>query len=216
MSSTDNISVFGGLRAAQRLGRCLCDARTPRGPTFSYLLDDAQSDTGYGYMLGAAYEIPDIALRVALTYFSEIDVDFDAREASRWPRLPQRTVQLAAGPDPTSASPCRTPSCSKRNPASPRARLFSGRSVGSTGANSPSRRTCTPLRVAGLVATWPSSMATPSPTRSARASAERQLGRASGLGAVTRTAMAASSATSARPTGARRCPSVRATPMGRS
>ena len=34
------------------------------------------NDDAFGYMIGAAYEIPDIALRVALTYHSEIDHEF--------------------------------------------------------------------------------------------------------------------------------------------
>jgi long-subunit fatty acid transport protein len=40
----------------------------------------ASSDTGVGYLVGAAYEIPDIALRVALTYQSAIDLDFTGTE----------------------------------------------------------------------------------------------------------------------------------------
>ncbi len=90
---TDNISVYGGLRAARVSG----DAYVAT-TSFSYLLDDAQSDTGYGYMLGAAYEIPDIALRVALTYFSEIDVDFNSREIVAGPGVPQATLEGLAGP----------------------------------------------------------------------------------------------------------------------
>ncbi|MBE3637654.1 OmpP1/FadL family transporter [Mangrovicoccus algicola] len=38
------------------------------------------SDEGYGYLLGGAYERPDIALLVAVTYFSEIEHEFDTRE----------------------------------------------------------------------------------------------------------------------------------------
>jgi len=37
---------------------------------------DLASDTGLGYVIGAAYEIPDIALRVALTYNSAITHNF--------------------------------------------------------------------------------------------------------------------------------------------
>jgi long-subunit fatty acid transport protein len=98
---TDNISVFGGLRAAQVSGDAYVTTfiGAPVGPTgFSYLLEDAQSDTGYGYLLGAAYEIPDIALRVALTYFSEVDVDFDAREALAGPGISQADLATIAGP----------------------------------------------------------------------------------------------------------------------
>lgn len=40
------------------------------------------NDSALGYMLGAAYEIPEIALRVALTYHSEIDHDLDTTETS--------------------------------------------------------------------------------------------------------------------------------------
>lgn len=38
------------------------------------------SDIGYGYLLGASYERPDLALRVAVTYFSEVSHDFDTTE----------------------------------------------------------------------------------------------------------------------------------------
>lgn len=38
------------------------------------------NDSALGYMLGVAYEIPDIALRVALTYHSEIDHELDTTE----------------------------------------------------------------------------------------------------------------------------------------
>lgn len=38
---------------------------------------DLDESTGFGYAVGAAYERPDIGLRVALTYFSEVDHDFD-------------------------------------------------------------------------------------------------------------------------------------------
>lgn len=38
---------------------------------------DADSDYNWGGVIGVAYERPDIALRVALTYASAIDVDFD-------------------------------------------------------------------------------------------------------------------------------------------
>jgi long-subunit fatty acid transport protein len=34
---------------------------------------DMEQDTAYGYTLGVAYEIPEFALRAALTYFSEVE-----------------------------------------------------------------------------------------------------------------------------------------------
>jgi long-chain fatty acid transport protein len=91
---TDRVSVFGGLRAVRVHGEAYVTA-----PGFSYILDDAESDTGYGYMVGAAYEIPDIALRVALTYFSEVDVDFTSREAlTPFDDVPPAVLAAAAVP----------------------------------------------------------------------------------------------------------------------
>ena len=40
----------------------------------------ADSDAGTGYLVGAAYQIPDIALRVALTYRSEVSTTHDTLE----------------------------------------------------------------------------------------------------------------------------------------
>ena len=38
------------------------------------------SDTGFGYLVGAAYEKPEIALRIALTYFSAIEHETEVTE----------------------------------------------------------------------------------------------------------------------------------------
>ncbi len=40
----------------------------------------AERDTGYGFMTGVAYEIEDIKLRVAATYYSEIETNHDSIE----------------------------------------------------------------------------------------------------------------------------------------
>lgn len=42
---------------------------------------DAKAASGFGYIVGAAYQIPEIALRVALTYRSEITTEHDTIEA---------------------------------------------------------------------------------------------------------------------------------------
>lgn len=42
---------------------------------------DANSDYNFGGILGVAYEKPDIALRVALTYSTAVDVDFSSTQA---------------------------------------------------------------------------------------------------------------------------------------
>jgi len=62
-----NFSVYGGLRAEALSG----SVNVVAGPPFGYSLS-VNTEVDYGYVVGAAYERPDIALRVALTYNSEI------------------------------------------------------------------------------------------------------------------------------------------------
>ncbi|MEM8872022.1 MAG: outer membrane protein transport protein [Pseudomonadota bacterium] len=53
--------------------------------SLSFLSDynvDADPSFGYGFTVGAAYSVPDIALRVALTYRSAIAHDLDTEESS--------------------------------------------------------------------------------------------------------------------------------------
>ena len=66
----DGVSLHGGLRALRLSGAI-------NSPPNSL---DASSDWSYGYVVGAAYEIPEIALRVALTYNSEIAADMSGTE----------------------------------------------------------------------------------------------------------------------------------------
>jgi long-chain fatty acid transport protein len=68
-----NIKFYGGARV-QRL-----DAKAAVPFIGGYSVD-ADIDYGYGYLLGAAYARPEIALRVALTYFSKIEHDLDTAE----------------------------------------------------------------------------------------------------------------------------------------
>lgn len=89
----DNISVYGGLRyvrssadiaipdalirgGAAAAGSALATA--PAG-TLNYGAQGA-ADSQWGYVFGAAYERKDIALRVSLTYESQIDHSFDTAE----------------------------------------------------------------------------------------------------------------------------------------
>jgi long-subunit fatty acid transport protein len=72
---TPNVKLYGGVRA-QRL-----DAEAAVSFVFDYSVK-ADDKWGYGFLLGAAYERPDIALRVALTYHSKISYDLDTRESS--------------------------------------------------------------------------------------------------------------------------------------
>ena len=74
----ENISFHGGIRAQSTEAEVtLAGAAYGMLSGYNVVLD---RHIGYGYAIGAAYEIPDIALRVALTYFSEIEHEFDTTE----------------------------------------------------------------------------------------------------------------------------------------
>ncbi|MEX0303948.1 MAG: OmpP1/FadL family transporter [Leisingera sp.] len=68
-----NFSVHGGVRLQTM------EANVSIPAVASYTAD-GRRDNGYGYLLGVAYEIPDIALRIALTYYSKIEHDLDTNE----------------------------------------------------------------------------------------------------------------------------------------
>lgn len=75
--ATDRISVYGGLSYVGLSGGLTVLSPTtgsPAGPPLYTL--NVSKDFQVGYLFGAAYEIPDIALRVALTYESETEHDF--------------------------------------------------------------------------------------------------------------------------------------------
>ncbi|WP_135505456.1 OmpP1/FadL family transporter [Roseovarius aestuariivivens] len=69
----DRVSVYGGLRVQSLSG----SVNLPPSPPFAtrYALS-VDNDYKLGYVFGGAYEIPEIALRVALTYESKIEHDF--------------------------------------------------------------------------------------------------------------------------------------------
>lgn len=76
--ATDRVSVFGGLRFQKASGEITLDGAA-YGGLAGYNVE-LEETTSTGYVLGVAYEIPDIALRVALTYNSAIEHDFDTVE----------------------------------------------------------------------------------------------------------------------------------------
>ena len=63
--ATEAVKVYGGLRAE----RISAQARLPFVGGYTIETDE---QTNLGYLVGAAYQRPDIALRVALTYYSAI------------------------------------------------------------------------------------------------------------------------------------------------
>ncbi len=72
---SDRIVIFGG-------GSYQTIAATAAIPIAASYTIDADSAAGFGFVLGAAYQIPDIALRVALTYRSSVSATHDTIENS--------------------------------------------------------------------------------------------------------------------------------------
>lgn len=88
----ENFSIYGGLRVLRTSGHV--NLNTPR---FTYGLQ-TDSETDLGWLAGVAYEIPEYAVRVALTYTSPIDHDFGARDTfvgdTRFTTTIPKSVQL--------------------------------------------------------------------------------------------------------------------------
>ncbi|MDG1532614.1 MAG: hypothetical protein P8Q99_14845 [Paracoccaceae bacterium] len=76
---SDRISVHGGLRA-QTINSDLSLGGTGFGGFGLRYAATFASNMGLGYSVGAAYEIPEIALRVALTYNSKVKHNFATTE----------------------------------------------------------------------------------------------------------------------------------------
>ncbi|MGO4855213.1 hypothetical protein [Phaeovulum sp. W22_SRMD_FR3] len=74
-----NFSVIGGLRLQEASGVVALNVLPPAPSTFVYGMSTS-TERDLGYVLGVAWEKPEIAARVALTYNSAITHDFEARE----------------------------------------------------------------------------------------------------------------------------------------
>ena len=77
----NGFSAFGGLRLQKSSAQV--DLRGAAYGGFNGYSVDLKSDTGTGYSVGVAYEKPEIALRVALTYNSSITHEFGTLESVR-------------------------------------------------------------------------------------------------------------------------------------
>ena len=77
----ENLSIYGGLRlqSLRAAAAFPFGAGLGLGGPYSAQLE---RDEGVGFMAGAAYEIPDIAFRVAATYYSEIETSHDTVEGT--------------------------------------------------------------------------------------------------------------------------------------
>ncbi len=89
-------SVHGGLRFEAIEGSVRIPfVQAPAGPTAGQpYANEAERDEGLGYVAGFAYERPDIALRVALTYNSEIGHDLRTVETGPIPAVSTTTIEL--------------------------------------------------------------------------------------------------------------------------
>ncbi len=74
---SDQMSVYGGLRNVTSKAEIFIPAVLLGGSTYQAVAD---SNSQVGYLIGAAYEKPEIALRASLTYQSEIVHDFATSE----------------------------------------------------------------------------------------------------------------------------------------
>lgn len=75
-----DFSVIGGVRMLRTSGDVNLPVATPFG-VVPYRMSTS-TETDWGYLVGVAYERPDIGLRVALTYNSAIDHRFAAHETT--------------------------------------------------------------------------------------------------------------------------------------
>ncbi len=74
----DSFSAHAGIRASKASGEVTLSGLAYGAVNgYNVKFDEAW---GTGYLVGAAFEKPEIALRVALTYFSKISHDFDTTE----------------------------------------------------------------------------------------------------------------------------------------
>ncbi len=74
----DRFSIHGGLRYQEIKGD-LTLSGAAYGALSGYNVS-IENEGGFGFVVGGAYEIPDIALRLAVTYSSEISHDFQLTE----------------------------------------------------------------------------------------------------------------------------------------
>ncbi len=72
-----NVSAYAGVRAVRTDG-LVDNVNLGGGPVYDMT---TSTEVDYGYVVGVAYERPDIALRVALSYISEVTHDFTATDS---------------------------------------------------------------------------------------------------------------------------------------
>jgi long-subunit fatty acid transport protein len=93
----NNFSIHGGIRGSRANGDVtLNGAAYGAVAGYNAKMDDVW---GVGYVIGGAYEIPDIAGRISLTYNSKIDHDFDTVETISGMQLGPESVTTVSTPE---------------------------------------------------------------------------------------------------------------------
>ena len=92
---SDNVSVHAGLRS-QRASAAIHLQGAAYGAVSGYDVD-LDEDVAYGYLVGASYEVPDIALRVSLTFASKITHEFETTETGPLITTPFGDLPLLEG-----------------------------------------------------------------------------------------------------------------------
>lgn len=87
---SNNFSVHGGLRGSRADGEVTLSGFA-YGPLSGYNVK-LDNPWGFGWVAGVAYEVPEIAARISLTYNSPIDHDFDTTESSAFGQLDSETT----------------------------------------------------------------------------------------------------------------------------
>lgn len=90
-------SVYGGLRGQSLQAEASIPFLPPVAGGGGYTID-SNTDYTFGYLVGAAYERPDIALRVALTYHSQTDHELDLTENHNLLPAPQESTEEVSLP----------------------------------------------------------------------------------------------------------------------
>ncbi|TWI34990.1 OmpP1/FadL family transporter [Paracoccus sulfuroxidans] len=85
----NNFSVHGGIRGSHAEGEVNLSGLA-YGPISGYNVK-LDNSWGFGWVAGVAYEIPEIAARVSLTYNSPIEHEFDTHESSAFGTLDDKT-----------------------------------------------------------------------------------------------------------------------------
>jgi len=94
---TPNFSIHGGVRGQQLSGDITLSGLAYAGLSgYNVVLEDSM---GFGYVVGAAYERPDIALRFAVTYHSAITHEFNSIESVNGAVVNPGSVTTVEAPD---------------------------------------------------------------------------------------------------------------------